>query len=82
MRPGRELVFSALNMADILGIIPAVIHIEDGHIYTKGAITPEKIYPLLFANTYYPREYYADSRKGNWKMALYFCRISNGGTGK
>ncbi|MBI9104247.1 MAG: hypothetical protein JEY99_17650 [Spirochaetales bacterium] len=65
---GMELIHSALKKSNIIGIIPAVLHFEDGHILTKGNVHPEDIYPIIFNNPYYPREYSAspEGTAGSW----------------
>ncbi len=65
---GKELIYSALLFTDSQGIIPSVLHFDDGLILTSGNITPEKLYPLIVHNTYYPREHlvFTEEEKKTW----------------
>lgn len=53
---GRELINSALMLADPQGILPARIFFEDGTIRSTGVLPPEEIYPLITRSIFYPRE--------------------------
>lgn len=52
---GRELVNSILQLADESGFLPeTAIESGNGELITDGVITPEKVYPMLTDNPYFP----------------------------
>lgn len=54
---GRNLVLSALRVADSLGFLPRHLYFEtDGFTRQEGSFGPEEIYPLLSDNPWYPRK--------------------------
>ena len=65
---GQELVYSAMQKADMSGVLPGILHLDDGKILTQGGVTPEEIYPLIFSNPYYPKELSAspEGEPGSW----------------
>jgi hypothetical protein len=53
---GRDLIISALNLADRQGFLPQNILVADGLLKgTQGRIAPEDVYSLIADNPYYPR---------------------------
>ncbi|WP_157703061.1 hypothetical protein [Alkalispirochaeta alkalica] len=54
---GRNLVLSGLRVADSLGFLPRHLYFEaDGFTRQEGSFGPEKIYPLISDNPWYPRK--------------------------
>ncbi|MFW5786555.1 MAG: hypothetical protein ACOCYC_04855 [bacterium] len=57
VRLGRNLVVSALDLADGAGFLPATLYLGDGSLQgTSGSIGPEEVYRLLSDNPWYPRQ--------------------------
>ncbi len=73
---GRELVMSALSLSDGDGFLPGRLSISgDAVAASEGFLTPEKIYPVLTPNTYYPREISLASKVGQGVWAWAASRI-------
>jgi hypothetical protein len=67
---GRELISSALSLSDDNGFLPMTVFEDpEGGLITEGGIAPEKVYPLLSDNTYYPSEDYFIFESGE-KMSV------------
>ncbi|MFP4230986.1 MAG: hypothetical protein ACLFRR_03975 [Spirochaetaceae bacterium] len=53
---GRNLVASALGLADDAGFVPEVLHVGNGELEgAEGNVPPEELYELLNDNPAYPR---------------------------
>lgn len=67
---GRELLHSALLLTDDSGIMPETITaVEGSDAVQEGVLTPEKVYPLLTDNPYYPASDYFYEETGE-KMSV------------
>lgn len=66
---GRDLILSALGLADRQGFLPERITFsEESFKGTEGKIAPEAIYPLIQDNPFYPRfvSLSKELGRGNW----------------
>ena len=59
---GRELIRSALLLAENTGILPGTVHFSgETETSREGILTPETVYPALSGNPYYPAaDYFFD----------------------
>ncbi|HUX22887.1 MAG TPA: hypothetical protein VMW69_16745, partial [Spirochaetia bacterium] len=69
---GRELIVSALSLADNEGFIPGRLAISGDTVSgSEGFLAPEKIYPWISPQSYFPREIPLAEKvgKGVWAWA-------------
>lgn len=71
---GRSMVMSVIRLGNQFSLIPAKIEIVAGAVSTtEGILLPEKIYPLITDNPYYPRtvsliDYFGS---GSWGYGIF-----------